>query len=92
MIIADTAIGYVARRGCREVTAWRRGDAAGPFVRAYFNIGVVEADHETEGAGLTTAASTVKAWGEPSFHKSLDDRFHESCHKRGIHLGFRTPI
>jgi cell filamentation protein len=22
----------------------------------------------------------------------LDDRFHESCHKRGIHLGFRTPI
>ena len=23
---------------------------------------------------------------------SLDDRFHESCHKRGIHLGFRTPI
>jgi hypothetical protein len=24
--------------------------------------------------------------------KALDDRFHESCHKRGIHLGFRTPI
>jgi NAD(P)-dependent dehydrogenase (short-subunit alcohol dehydrogenase family) len=24
--------------------------------------------------------------------RSLDDRFHESCHKRGIHLGFRTPI
>jgi branched-chain amino acid transport system substrate-binding protein len=23
---------------------------------------------------------------------TLDDRFHESCHKRGIHLGFRTPI
>jgi Periplasmic copper-binding protein (NosD) len=22
----------------------------------------------------------------------LDDRFHESCHKRGIHLGFLTPI
>jgi len=22
----------------------------------------------------------------------LDDRFHESCRKRGIHLGFRTPI
>jgi putative tryptophan/tyrosine transport system substrate-binding protein len=22
----------------------------------------------------------------------LDDRFHESCHKRGIHLGFRPPI
>jgi hypothetical protein len=22
----------------------------------------------------------------------LDDRFHESCHKRGIHLGFRAPI
>jgi hypothetical protein len=24
--------------------------------------------------------------------RCLDDRFHESCHKRGIHLGFRTPI
>jgi 3-octaprenyl-4-hydroxybenzoate carboxy-lyase C-terminal domain len=24
--------------------------------------------------------------------RRLDDRFHESCHKRGIHLGFRTPI
>ena len=24
--------------------------------------------------------------------EKLDDRFHESCHKRGIHLGFRTPI
>jgi hypothetical protein len=24
--------------------------------------------------------------------KRLDERFHESCHKRGIHLGFRTPI
>jgi hypothetical protein len=23
---------------------------------------------------------------------SLDDRFHESCHKRGIHLSFLTPI
>jgi hypothetical protein len=22
----------------------------------------------------------------------LDDRFHESCHNRGIHLDFRTPI
>jgi len=22
----------------------------------------------------------------------LDDRFHESCHKRGIHLSFQTPI
>jgi hypothetical protein len=22
----------------------------------------------------------------------LDERFHESCHKRGIHLGFPTPI
>jgi hypothetical protein len=22
----------------------------------------------------------------------LDDRFHESCHKRGIHLSFPTPI
>jgi hypothetical protein len=22
----------------------------------------------------------------------LDDRFHESCHKRGIPFGFRTPI
>jgi hypothetical protein len=22
----------------------------------------------------------------------LDDRFRESCHKPGIHLGFRTPI
>jgi hypothetical protein len=24
--------------------------------------------------------------------KRLDDRFHESCHKGGIHLHFRTPI
>jgi putative tryptophan/tyrosine transport system substrate-binding protein len=24
--------------------------------------------------------------------RDLDERFHESCHKRGIHLGFRTPI
>ena len=24
--------------------------------------------------------------------RKLDDRSHESCHKRGIHLGFRTPI
>jgi hypothetical protein len=23
---------------------------------------------------------------------ALDDRFHESCHKRGIHLSFLTPI
>ena len=23
---------------------------------------------------------------------SLDDRFHESCHKRGIHLSFRAPM
>jgi hypothetical protein len=23
---------------------------------------------------------------------TLDDRFRESCHKRGIHLGFQTPI
>ena len=22
----------------------------------------------------------------------LDDRFHESCHKRGIHLSSQTPI
>jgi transposase InsO family protein len=22
----------------------------------------------------------------------LDDRFHESCHKRGIHLSFRAPM
>jgi hypothetical protein len=27
-----------------------------------------------------------------AFVLGLDDRFHESCHKRGIHLGFRTPI
>jgi hypothetical protein len=24
--------------------------------------------------------------------RELVDRFHESCHKRGIHLGFPTPI
>jgi hypothetical protein len=23
---------------------------------------------------------------------ALDARFHESCHKRGIHLGFQAPI
>ena len=23
---------------------------------------------------------------------ALDDRFHESCHKRGIHLSSQTPI
>jgi cytochrome o ubiquinol oxidase subunit 2 len=26
------------------------------------------------------------------FVPQLDDRFHESCHKRGIHLSFLTPI
>jgi uncharacterized protein len=24
--------------------------------------------------------------------EKLDDRFHESCHKRGIHLSSQTPI
>jgi dCTP deaminase len=26
------------------------------------------------------------------FEQTLDDRFHESCHKRGIHLWFQAPI
>jgi hypothetical protein len=28
----------------------------------------------------------------PIQRQRLDDRFHESCHKQGIHLGFPAPI
>jgi hypothetical protein len=37
---------------------------------------------------LSTEATEV----EINVVMGLDDRFHESCHKRGIHLGFRSPI
>jgi hypothetical protein len=30
--------------------------------------------------------------GAGGSNSALDDRFRESCHKRGIHLGFRAPI
>ena len=29
---------------------------------------------------------------DPQARRELDDRFHESCHKRWIHLSFQTPI
>jgi len=49
---------------------------------------------------LTKARILLKAdvseggegWSDSRIAEALDDRFHESCHKRGIHLGFRTPI
>jgi hypothetical protein len=45
---------------------------------------------------MTTIVDKVKVVvvrrDSPDIKTDLDDRFHESCHKRGIHLGFRTPI
>jgi hypothetical protein len=42
-------------------------------------------------ACLASLIETAKIHGvDPQGY--LDDRFHESCHKRGIHLGFRIPI
>jgi hypothetical protein len=53
-------------------------------------VAVSGATPAPEGGNIWVALTQLGAQGLTA--KSLDDRFHESCHKRGIHLGFRTPI
>jgi MmgE/PrpD N-terminal domain len=42
-------------------------------------------------AGVIPAILPVAETAGATPSEMLDDRFHESCHKRGIPLGFRTP-
>jgi hypothetical protein len=44
------------------------------------------------GAHCGVYENAVRADGIEGVLEYLDDRFHESCHKRGIHLSFPTPI
>jgi hypothetical protein len=49
----------------------------------------------TRADAMTAAEIHAAARADPDVQplapERLDDRFHESCHKRGIPLGFRTP-
>ena len=41
--------------------------------------------------GINFFTQEMNAKGLALLHE-LDDRFRESCHKQGIHLGLRTPM
>ena len=76
-----------ARRPAR--VAWR---AAGGKLLARPDISLTAARRVI---GDEAAALTKRAYpgqGSAPSPDPLDDRFHESCHKRGIHLSFLTPI
>lgn len=43
-------------------------------------------------AGQWISGGGTTGWEANPNRNRLDDRFHESCHKRGIHLSFRAPM
>jgi hypothetical protein len=49
---------------------------------------------ECANAGMAATIATPRTVElyRASVMERLDDRFHESCHKRGIHLSSQTPI
>ena len=59
-------------------------------------------DHPTQCSRLVLACTyafnratfreRIEGYLAPLLINVLDDRFHESCHKRGIHLSFRAPM
>jgi polyhydroxybutyrate depolymerase len=56
-------------------------DPINPFRGGMVNLGGAKLGN------VLSSEDTAKYWAG-----LLDDRFRESCHKRGIHLSFRTPI
>jgi hypothetical protein len=70
-------------------------------VRRFAEPPVVVAPTVMVVAAIAIAVNLASAWllqgGEHDLNirgafMHLDDRFHESCHKRGIHLSSQTPI
>jgi hypothetical protein len=82
----------------RRIASIKRDDAL--ILRHYANpTGWNFRERQPEVAHmLGISQATVKTHLQRIFGKTgtarqadLDDRFHESCHKRGIHLSFETP-
>jgi hypothetical protein len=82
VMLTSILIGIIGGRGTLPLLALSEGPSSEGLSESL----------STPGETQVSKTETQVPSSAPSSAGSLDDRFHESCHKRGIHLGFRAPI